>query len=112
MEKNGGGGGSSLKSIETPLKVPIVPTTQYSGNSTAVISTESVHINLDRGNLNRSISSHDATAVDLTDATTNMRTVDLRDAPNGRTSANPNTCLLYTSKQLIYSKVYRCTNKK
>lgn len=74
VERNGGG----LKSIETPLSVPSMSDAQYSG---AVISTESVHISLDRGNLNRSVSSaHDG---DTTDTAINMRTVDLQ---NGKTA--------------------------
>lgn len=68
VEQNGG---------EVPLKVPSGG--QYSG---AVISTESVHISLDRGNLNRSFSAPDGTT-DVADTAVNMRTVDLNNAPNG-----------------------------
>uniref|UniRef100_A0A1B6G905 Transmembrane protein 268 n=1 Tax=Cuerna arida TaxID=1464854 RepID=A0A1B6G905_9HEMI len=78
--------GSGLKSVETPLSVPTMSAAQYSG---AVIATESVHINLDRGNLNRSVSAHD-TSGDTPDTTINMRTVNLQ---NGDT-ASPATGII------------------
>uniref|UniRef100_A0A1B6DHH4 Transmembrane protein 268 n=1 Tax=Clastoptera arizonana TaxID=38151 RepID=A0A1B6DHH4_9HEMI len=69
-EQNGG---------EMPLKVPSGG--QYSG---AVISTESVHISLDRGNVNRSFSAPE-NPTDVTDTVVNMRNVDLNNAQNGNT---------------------------
>ncbi|XP_046676665.1 LOW QUALITY PROTEIN: transmembrane protein 268-like [Homalodisca vitripennis] len=78
--------GSGLKSAETPLSVPTMSAAQYSG---AVIATESVHINLDRGNLNRSVSAHD-TSTDTPDTTINMCTVNLQ---NGDT-ASPATGII------------------
>uniref|UniRef100_A0A1B6KN43 Transmembrane protein 268 n=1 Tax=Graphocephala atropunctata TaxID=36148 RepID=A0A1B6KN43_9HEMI len=72
--------GSGLKSVETPLSVPTVSDAQYSG---AVIATESVHINLDRGNLNRSLSAQEP-AADTPDTAINMRNVNLQ---NGNTAA-------------------------
>ena len=67
---------------------------EYSG---AVINTESVHHNLDRSNLNRSVSEEpqlpDTSSPTVNpnkpqDARIGMRTVDLRDANNGRPISN------------------------
>lgn len=67
-----------MKSVETPLSVAAMADTQYSA---AVIPTESVHISIERGAMNRSVTSHDASA-DTTDTAVGMKTVDLQNGKN------------------------------
>lgn len=58
----------------------------YSG---AVISTESVQINLDRSSLNHSIAMEDSN-MSFSTKTNSLKTIDLRNSSNnGRTSSNP-----------------------
>lgn len=71
-ERNGGGLNS-----EMPLSVASMADAQYSG---AVIPTESVHINLERGTLNRSVDGGD-----VPDTAGHMRNVDLH---NGNAAAS------------------------
>lgn len=89
-EKNSNGAsGSALKTLDAPIRANVKsgvnPGQTYSG---AVISTESVHVTLDRGSLNRSVSSTHEGQGDAPDSVSNLRTVDLRDTPNGRSTSN------------------------
>ncbi|XP_075212333.1 uncharacterized protein LOC142319207 isoform X2 [Lycorma delicatula] len=90
IERNGSGtSGNTLKPLDAPIRANIQSSVNpgqgqtYSG---AVISTESVHVTLDRGSLNRSVSREGQG--DTPDGVSNLRTVDLRETPNGRTTPN------------------------
>ncbi|XP_012260090.1 transmembrane protein 268 isoform X2 [Athalia rosae] len=80
-----------IRKPEEPSTADHIRSNEYSG---AVISTESVHINLDRSGLNRSLSSEGPdlnlpSDVRVTDPkSASLKTIDLRDSSNGRSSTN------------------------
>ncbi|RZF31859.1 hypothetical protein LSTR_LSTR009506 [Laodelphax striatellus] len=81
-------GSSNLKTLDAPIRANLQNHAQNPGDySGAIISTESVHVTLDRGGLNRSLSSTDG-PIDAAVGVNNLRTVDLHDAPNGRSATS------------------------
>ncbi|XP_039281353.1 transmembrane protein 268 isoform X3 [Nilaparvata lugens] len=91
-ERNGSG---SLKTLDAPIRANLQSHAGGGGDySGAIISTESVHVTLDRGGgLNRSLSSTDGPPTEAAVGVNNLRTVDLHDAPNGRSAPSSNAAL-------------------